>query len=854
MREFKKLPLELFIGYDIEQNSRVIELDASEMVEKYPSGILQLVCKRPGEETTYIAPSFEQDGGTLRWTLTSYDVEKAGQGLAIVALVDTSEESVKVLASHKIRTGIEEGLHFRDAEKVDPDDSLIARVLAAVSRAQAYAQDAKEEADRAEAALDDVGDAKDQAIADIETKGAETLDSIPSDYTTLSGDVSDLKSNLSNFGNDIASDFSTSKAYNTGEYVIYNRGLYRFINYHVAGNWKAADAQPVSVTEEIYPLLKFFDKGFDKISIISGYNITGNGQYQPATYASYCVDQESYFKIADNASTISIAGDKGLFVRFYDEDLKALGNGGQATASNYTVNILAADNPNLERDAKWVKLGGQSNFTGLTFTNLIPGRFVSVADKLNSVDTQLESMDETLDSIVNYRTITQTDMAEGYIIYSAGGRAVNTDYVYIEAVPVIPKQKVYMTAYFGGGVTNSGGISGYDENGDFKCRVFDGPINGNPDTSRTQYLNKEIIIPDGVYYIAFSTRKDGTAPIKLALGTMFDPTTIVNEAIRKHEIIDRYGTVFDEEVKASIEAVQTVLASSGTPMLTMAVFTDLHHDPKYPNDPINDMFANIKAINDRIHVDTLMNLGDAIDGQFQTQYQAEGCLSEVVTKMYETTKKSHNLTGNHDDNVQSTWADRGNLDSSERLTLLELNDVLFKGSSGEVHNPNHITDYYYDLDEYDIRVICIGLNYTSYVQATQTWLETIALNTSKKVLVFSHCATKAEWGYMNDISNGTYVETPLNNFVNSGGTVIAFIHGHTHGDMIETDSSIQFTEVAIGCAKFSVPTSGTEGIIYQPRDAGDYTKILFDLVCVDQTNRKVHFIRCGAGSDRVISF
>ena len=187
MREFKKLPLELFIGYDIEQNSRVIELDASEMVEKYPSGILQLVCKRPGEETTYIAPSFEQDGGTLRWTLTSYDVEKAGQGLAIVALVDTSEESVKVLASHKIRTGIEEGLHFRDAETVDPEDSLIARVLAAVSQAQAYAQDAAE-------ALGDVQDEHDQAIADIEAKGAETLASIPSDYTTLSGDVSDLKS------------------------------------------------------------------------------------------------------------------------------------------------------------------------------------------------------------------------------------------------------------------------------------------------------------------------------------------------------------------------------------------------------------------------------------------------------------------------------------------------------------------------------------------------------------------------------------------------------------------------------------------------------------------------------------
>lgn len=201
MREFKKLPLELFIGYDIEQNSRVIELDASEMVEQYPSGILQLVCKRPGEETTYIAPSFEQDGGTLRWTLTSYDVEKAGQGLAIVALVDTSEESVKVLASHKIRTGIEEGLHFRDAETVDPEDSLIARVLAAVSQAQAYAQDAAE-------ALGDVQDEHDQAIADIEAKGAETLASIPSDYTALSGDVSDLKS---------AMDYETDKRLSIGK-------------------------------------------------------------------------------------------------------------------------------------------------------------------------------------------------------------------------------------------------------------------------------------------------------------------------------------------------------------------------------------------------------------------------------------------------------------------------------------------------------------------------------------------------------------------------------------------------------------------------------------------------------------
>jgi UDP-2,3-diacylglucosamine pyrophosphatase LpxH len=267
------------------------------------------------------------------------------------------------------------------------------------------------------------------------------------------------------------------------------------------------------------------------------------------------------------------------------------------------------------------------------------------------------------------------------------------------------------------------------------------------------------------------------------------------------------------------------------------------------------MFGVISEMYNRLHFDAVINLGDAIDGQYQTQYEAETCLSDVITDMYDiTTNRSHNLIGNHDDNVQSTWESRGGYPATERLTTLEIYDALFKGSANEVHNPNHLTDYYVDYDQYGIRVICIGIDYVSYNSATQTWLANTALNTDKAVLVFSHCATKAKWGYNNDIQNGSYVEDPLNDFVTNGGTVLALIHGHTHGDMIETDSDISFTEVAIGCAKFETLTSGTTGITYQPRNADDYTKILFDLVCIDQTNRKVHFIRCGAGSDRVISY
>ena len=379
----------------------------------------------------------------------------------------------------------------------------------------------------------------------------------------------------------------------------------------------------------------------------------------------------------------------------------------------------------------------------------------------------------------------------------------------------------------------------------------------DPDTARMQYINKEFSIPDGVFFIAFSSRKDGNAPIKLELFGIDNSPLIAKGAVDMHKQFDSKvsGTIFDEEVKSSVESVQEVLALSNKEMFVAAVFTDLHHDPKYPNDPAFDMMANIKEVYDRIHFNALMNLGDTIDGQFQTQYQAEKCLSDITKRMYAiTTARTHIIVGNHDDNVQSTWNNRGGLPVTERLTMLEVNDALFKGSVNEKHNPNHITDYYVDYDEFNLRIVCIGVNYTSYVAATKTWLESTALDTDKEVLVFSHCATKPKWGYMNDISNGAYIEEPLNVFVSNGGTVIAFIHGHTHGDMIETDQDISFTEIAIGCAKFEKLSDGTEGITYQPRNANDYTKILFDIICIDKTNRKIHFIRCGAGEDRVVSY
>lgn len=393
----------------------------------------------------------------------------------------------------------------------------------------------------------------------------------------------------------------------------------------------------------------------------------------------------------------------------------------------------------------------------------------------------------------------------------------------------------------------------------FKGRKRDGGSTTNVSLAHTTAIGRELVVTTTEDYIGYQVQIYRTATESSSVTAKYSLAVYGDVGMTDYLLgkIDSSSTgkVFESEAQATIASAQTVLAASNKPMLTFAVFTDLHHGYNHENDPIDDMFANIRYIYERNHFDGLINLGDSIDGQYQTQVEAETVLSDVVTNMYDiTTLRSHILQGNHDDNVQSTWQSLGNKDPGEQLTLLEINDILFKGSYNEVHNPNHLSDYYVDYNEYGVRVICLGLDYVTYNSATQTWLTNVALDTNNAVLVFSHCATKAAWGFNNDIANGSYIETPLNAFVTNGGTVIAYIFGHTHGDIICTDSSIKFTEVGIGCAKFETLSSGTTGATYQPRNVNDYTKILFDLVCVDQTNKQVHFIRCGAGSDRYISY
>ena len=100
------------------------------------------------------------------------------------------------------------------------------------------------------------------SVAELIAAIENAVESIPADY-------SDLWESL-------APNFSTSEAYNVGQYVTYNGGLYRFIAHH-SGTWNSADAVPVNVGQEISNVtsaLNIKDNRFD--FILNAYYRTDN--------------------------------------------------------------------------------------------------------------------------------------------------------------------------------------------------------------------------------------------------------------------------------------------------------------------------------------------------------------------------------------------------------------------------------------------------------------------------------------------------------------------------------------------------------------------------------------------------
>ena len=346
--------------------------------------------------------------------------------------------------------------------------------------------------------------------------------------------------------------------------------------------------------------------------------------------------------------------------------------------------------------------------------------------------------------------------------------------------------------------------------------------------------------------------------------------TIVSAAILLATVVMTVYLLFYHPSPLDVEIRRTVSEVTAQDSdLTLLILTDLHYDPSKYNaetgemDVLQPTFSSIAAVASGVkkkgdRIDGFWNLGDFINGHGTMKAEATEQIKMVTAVQSEVSPDFHSIAGNHDNNIHATWYDPPQPET-EVLTTEEVNALLENTETSQVehHNPGFQTDYYVDFDS--IRVVCLSADGTTFRQVTIDWLKTVALNTDKAVLFLAHIPTRPEWGFLNDVENGEVIEDAIKTFINSGGTVIAYIHGHDHGDMINTvtdeQGNLLWYEICIGCARFQYPTSnGTDGMVFRERNKEDETALLYDIVSIDETKKTVHFTSFGAGEDREITY
>lgn len=241
-------------------------------------------------------------------------------------------------------------------------------------------------------------------------------------------------------------------------------------------------------------------------------------------------------------------------------------------------------------------------------------------------------------------------------------------------------------------------------------------------------------------------------------------------------------------------------------------------------------------------VEGIVHLGDFTDGMTTkkvTSYYVERMMDDLCQNglpVYVT-------LGNHDSNYF-----RGN---KQRFTIEEQKELF--GLAREYYHRDFVSQKLrcLFLSSYDADTpVRYGFSDEEVEWVKQTLDSTPA---GYKVLIFSHEAPLDILDYWaRIIRNGRKLMQVLEEYnTKEDCQILAYIHGHTHGEHIYRGSS--FPIISIGSNKCEYfPDKKPEGSYAYRREPGTVSQDLWDILVVDGEAGCLHFVRFGAGEDRVV--
>lgn len=133
----------LELGYVGETDSRRVQIDVSEWLQRWPGAVIAVWVKKPEPDKTGYYANTEVEDGILTWVVTSGDVSQAGDGLAQIKALDPDGMGA-IYKSRTVGTKIYASLEEMTSDPTAPDPMESWANKAAIYKEEAYR--AKEEA------------------------------------------------------------------------------------------------------------------------------------------------------------------------------------------------------------------------------------------------------------------------------------------------------------------------------------------------------------------------------------------------------------------------------------------------------------------------------------------------------------------------------------------------------------------------------------------------------------------------------------------------------------------------------------------------------------------------------------
>lgn len=281
---------------------------------------------------------------------------------------------------------------------------------------------------------------------------------------------------------------------------------------------------------------------------------------------------------------------------------------------------------------------------------------------------------------------------------------------------------------------------------------------------------------------------------------------------------------------------------SEPPVLSLLYYSDYHGD----NEELDYIYKNWGRALD--YCDDYICTGDMVKERFSDPftYFANGDARARQTML---------VIGNHDALASSGY------DWSDLATQQAQYDKYFAPTIGYwgVTYTAGKTYYYKDYENQNIRIVVLN----DMLQGTDmtdqlVWLENVALNTSKYVVIAKHYipptpvkinSTFTAIDYNSQGYGNVQIPQVVNRFIQGGGKFVCYITGHTHYDYIaRLDGYPNQIGICIDAASREQCNQWSDVMRYNDQISRD----LFNVIQFDTSSETIKMIRCGCNYDRYL--